>query len=99
MSSRLQVWSITGVLFAATCVRCALTFLDYPDRTTAALIQWSVVALWLVVPLLGVWRQLAAIRGNDESFLRAAALRIAILGYVPTLLSMGLIDRLAGQPH
>ena len=95
MRSKVHIWILTGVMFGAAAVRAASTFLDYPDRSSGAVIQWSLVALWLVVPLLAVWRQL---RGSEDPALqqwnRDAATRLVVVAYAPLFFTMGLIDRL-----
>jgi hypothetical protein len=94
MSNQAQVWTITGILFAAAALRTTITFLDYPDRSNLALLQWSAVPLWLLAILVGVWRQWRSMRAGDERLARDSALRLAVAGYAPIVLLMGLIDRL-----
>lgn len=91
MRNKVHAWAVTGALFTATALRAVLTFAAYPDRATFALIQWSLVALWLVLPLVAVHRQL---RGADDRAARVAAVRLVVAAYAPLMLSMGLIQRL-----
>jgi hypothetical protein len=92
-----QVWVVTAVLFASTCLRTTITYLDYPDRSTLATFQWSFVPVWLLVMLVAVWKQWRARTPGDERAARHAALRLAVAGYVPLAFAMGLIDRVVGQ--
>ena len=94
MRNEVRVWTVTGVLFVAACLRTTTTFLDYPDRSNLATLQWSFIALWLLLTPIAVWRQWRAMRAHDEILARDTAVRIAIFGFVPIALVMGLIDRL-----
>jgi hypothetical protein len=92
MRNRLQLWVVTFILFGVASMQAAFAYLAFPDRSTGALVDWSLVALWLVVPLGAVWRQL---RGRpDTDAQRHAAIRLAIVGYVPLLVTMRLVSRL-----
>jgi hypothetical protein len=92
MRNSLHVWAVTAVLFAVATLQAAFAYLAFPDHSTGALVDWSLVALWLVVPLGAVWRQLRV--RSDGRVQHEAALRVAVVGYLPILVTMRLVSRL-----
>ena len=94
MRNKVHVWVATGLLFGAAATRAAFTFANHADRSSSALIDWGLVALWLIVPLLAVWRQLRAPADPaSQQMARDAAVRIAVAAYLPVHFTLALVGR------
>ena len=90
MNNRFGVWFVAVAMCIATTMAAAVAFRRFPDRSTFALVHWSVIALALVGPLLLI-PGLLSTGPLDATQARNRCSRVVILVYLPLLSSLLLL--------
>ena len=78
----ITVWLLAATMCLATMIVSAVAFQHSSDRSVAALVLWSIIAVSLVAPLF-LLRGIMIANPQDERTVYVRSVRLIILVYLP----------------